>query len=498
MKEALLPVRTSFYPAESLASLQERLQLANLYEPSEWAWICRTHSGENDAWWQPYKTSSWHTLAALTGIAAKRLYLATCHPYAPALQLPWQDVETTYVARRTRPALNKRIRRRYQRNTKIARYCPRCLETAHYERLHWQMTFVLACSKHRCLLQTACWHCRKGLRVRQLVTGSCAHCRADLTAVEPPHVTQAQLQLQRRLTDWLRKPSLPPPSSWPQQPTPILFELLRGFINALPPRSRLPTSQQLLEKRSRAADLLSQWPHNFYDYLDALAPKKSGRVTSDFGILYIKWLEGHWRHPELEFLQIDFDDYLVATYPPSFEMAQLARYKRRSTLHERLPYVSYDTASTTLGISRALLWFAMRSQLLSRYKGKPVIGRTELQRIGSRWQHGIPIPDLIQLFQLDARLLTTLCLIFSLSLANTTVPLNVVDAFALALEPMPYVSQNPSQLSSLHHCVNVLAFPLDPLLRAVLQGKIAAEWVGNDLWSTSLRTDDVLQLFESS
>lgn len=498
MMTPLLPVRCQLLPDESLASLLMRLQLANHYDANDWAWICRTHSGIRDTWWQPQQPASWEMLAALTGISAKKLYSATFHAYMPALQLPWHDVATTYVARRHRLALTKWARRNYQRRSQATHYCPHCLAAKPYARLSWQVTLTLLCPKHHCLLQTACWRCQKMVTVRQLLLGICSHCKADLTATDPPSVTPEQAQLQSQFTRLLRDPASSLPADWPQQPVPFLFELLRGFTAALPPRQHPPTVQQLLEKQPRAIELFHRWPHNFYDYLDALTPHKSGRVTSDFGILYINWLEKHWRHSELEFVQTAFDDYLVASYPPVFEVTQLGRYKRRASLRDRLPYVSYDMAASMLGISRDLLWLAVRFGVISRYVDKPIIGRSEIQHIQRRWKHGIPLSDVTSLLAIDTFYLDALYSLFSLDITCTTVPLEAFDALALALQPMLHVSHDYTQHATIDYWVMAMDLPLSELLRAILHGHVRAYWVGSDLWNVSLRNEDVLTVFKLS
>lgn len=497
MTTPCLPVRCQLFDDESLASLLARLQIANCYEPSDLRWICRTYSGSNDSWWQPYKASSWDLLATLTGISSQRLYQATCHSYSDALQLPWHAAITTQVGTQLLPALTTRVRANYQRKWQAAYYCPHCLADERYGRLLWQMKLAIACPTHRCLLLSACWRCLAELQLQQLITGICCECGADLTAAEPAQISHKAVQLLSRFIAWLKYPSASTAADWLQQPTPILFELLRGLVAVISPPKRRENSQQFLEHLAYAANVLQDWPHQLFAFLDQLAPVKSGAVASDFGGFYSVWVETRWRHPQLEFLQAVFDDYLVASYPPSFHLTQMARYKRRATLRDRLPFVPYADAALALGISKDFLWFALQAQVVVRYDEGPIIARDEIARLQNHWQHGVPLSDATSLLGMTSQDIPILRSLFDLGDIVAFVSVAAFDMLATALAPTECVSYASNGRSSLQYWVHEQKAPLIPLLKAILDGAIHASWEGVDLWSVSLHDETVLQFLDA-
>lgn len=122
------------------------------------------------------------------------------------------------------------------------RVCPKCLETSRYHRLHWNLSFVQACSEHRVELLTSCPECKRKLdwRVKDISRCRCGH---DLTEVVQPEIQEKHVTGQRYLENMLLgKPQAIPPlltslsfdevmmvvSAWSQLPMQIREMLLPG------------------------------------------------------------------------------------------------------------------------------------------------------------------------------------------------------------------------------------------------------------------------------
>jgi len=64
---------------------------------------------------------------------------------------------------------------------------------------------------------------------------------------------------------------------------------------------------------------LVNWPNGFHVFLDAYRTRdgrtEQSSVYYDLHYIYGAWLEKAWRHPDFQFVQQAFDQYLMHRYP---------------------------------------------------------------------------------------------------------------------------------------------------------------------------------------
>ena len=53
------------------------------------------------------------------------------------------------------------------------RYCPLCLNEDAFHRLHWDISFLTACTKHNILLIERCASCGRQIKLSNLMRGAC-------------------------------------------------------------------------------------------------------------------------------------------------------------------------------------------------------------------------------------------------------------------------------------------------------------------------------------
>jgi hypothetical protein len=461
--------RSPLLPGESLASLLVRLSLLNAYpSPAMVTSVGKARLPAKDVLTQPRYAETYHVLAGLTRLAPATLYQATAHAFAGLLTSPGEAFPTVEMGDgEVVPLLSPVVLQHHIRPAERASYCPRCLQEGRYHRLTWMLCAANVCLAHRCLLVGACQTCQALLRVVDIVKGRCPQCQFDLTAATAVDVSGDEFGLfaQTTLLSWF---GLAPErsgtngSQWsaslPQQTGPILYRLVTGIQRSLlgidpdwpylhKATSELSSSSSSVSGRSRLQSLTPEiahlllatafkamvnWPHGFYDFLDAFQGRNGRTVTHaftrDFGKLYHLCLARRWASPHFQFVQEAFDHYLVESYPLAAPLFSSQRYRSTPHLANRLPCMTADEAAERLQTTTRTLNRLVARGFLVNYRGKiarkaiqraPFICRPEVLALQQRWSSGLPQEDVACLLGLtipiladlvDAGMLTTICM----------------------------------------------------------------------------------------
>lgn len=441
--------RCPLEPGESLPSLLARLQAANYYaSPRAMADVCRPHLPPGENLSLPHLAETWPVLSEVTRLPPADLYQASFHPYAPALALPWETV--SYVSLpdgEEVPLLSARMRRLFLRPLQDAQYCPACLADGRYHRRPWWNLLAAICPQHECLLQWGCPYCQQKLPVAAIVTGQCQSCVGDLTAAPFVSVSHDNwgLWVHHQLQSWWGDTSelpLPGQVTMPEQPVPILLEILRvlatmaarlpeTMLHTLPSLDlslepvnlrALPTPRQVYCTYATAMKAMVNWPQAFHQFLAAYRQRPgvaAGQVTDDFAPLYLDWLEKRWQRPEFAFIQAAFDDFLVANYPLSRSVTRLDRYRHSQALRDRFPYLTQAEAAERLGVEPEIVQRLVDEGILVDYErgeGQQrhwhqrlrIVRRLEFVDLQRRWQAGIPLEDLARILDVDEQMVESL------------------------------------------------------------------------------------------
>ncbi|MEX3745953.1 TniQ family protein [Lysinibacillus xylanilyticus] len=82
------------------------------------------------------------------------------------------------------------------------KFCPNCLNEDFYHRLHWDVSYITTCSKHKKDLITKCTKCGKVIRLSRLMRNEC-HCGKNYTAMKAKEVDAISMEAQSIFQEFL-------------------------------------------------------------------------------------------------------------------------------------------------------------------------------------------------------------------------------------------------------------------------------------------------------
>jgi hypothetical protein len=210
------------------------------------------------------------------------------------------------------------------------RFCPQCVRERGFLEAHWDLTLMVACPVHRCLLASSCSKCGRRLRWFRRGLLEC-ECGGDLSNYDLSSTSEAEASL---LNTIRRKAlSCPPAES-------NLMGLPQDQLMAMSLRSMLlvirtigkhrivadGTSDRSKEKEiaSAASRVLVKWPTNFIALMEDLGRQLpsdiSGGVGKQFGGIYRSLFRnkamGDPKHTE--FLRVAFLDFAMNHWDRGF------------------------------------------------------------------------------------------------------------------------------------------------------------------------------------
>ncbi|NLF76237.1 MAG: hypothetical protein GX573_11105, partial [Chloroflexi bacterium] len=152
---------------------------------------------------------------------------------------------------------------------------------------------------------------------------------------------------------------------------------------------------------------LLDWPHGFFDYLDAYRQRpvfdaKETGLRREFGVLYMSWFEEYWKHPGFEFVQTAFNDYLVERLP-----AYMVAFSKRAydpDLLYRLDYLTIEQAARYVECpARAVRRLVAEGHLTAHHfdyfeqEDRLWVSRHELDQLLQQWEGHLTAPEVAQM-----------------------------------------------------------------------------------------------------
>lgn len=212
-----------------------------------------------------------------------------------------------------------------------SKVCPQCLAEERFHRAIWDLTYVVACPYHRCLLLDRCPSCHKKLSAKRQGPHLCS-CGYDLRSELVVPAEHAALRLTRLIYraagDWSGT------SDFEETYPPEVLSLdLNGILNVIHCfSSRLHSPGEKLKEAVRrnieiptaasslafADRLLSTWPVGFHAVLAEInqaykVPIENKSVKGAFGLLY-RFLHTRESLGELDFVRDAFRSFLAENW----------------------------------------------------------------------------------------------------------------------------------------------------------------------------------------
>ena len=382
----------------------------------------------------PYEPVVFRALAELTNTSVETLHAHTPHRFAHFLHPP-ETPPTVLVLPTEIPLTLAPLRPNRDFFTPRFGWCPTCLREARYVRLHWHVPLVVGCALHACWLLEACPVCTAPIREAEVLRGRCSHCGLALDearSVSFP-LDDVLLTLQREILAWLYHPEQSQ-LGLPHVPVGVLLRVLYGLrfaaqragddweLHYVPVGIPKP-DLYIFEQRSltvvergclyaAAFRGLLEWPRGFHRFLDAYrtrpAPREKTGLRSEFGTLYISWLQHFWKHPTFDFIQQAFNDYLLE-HLPVYQIVNTARVRDYPELLDRVSYLDLKQTAQYLGISvKGVYRLVEEGHLTAHRFPEDLLGvwfaRDELEGCKRRWNQHLPFLAVVQQLGLSKRL----------------------------------------------------------------------------------------------
>ncbi|MEP7288626.1 MAG: TniQ family protein [Chloroflexota bacterium] len=366
---------------ESLLSYLLRLSVENGYDRLSWVtlWL-RDWTGIP----VPPRLVTTHDLAFLkalanvAGISTSAVYHMTVNRYLPVQMPPGTALHHAALPDGTTVTLGAypNQMKRHLRSDSATAFCPHCLATASYHRLHWLLYPVFACIQHGCWLRDTCAVCGASVSIAAVTTGQCSICQELLAQMSTLPLDALVASTQMNLALSLEGGCLPDSLTLPPLTAQALFRLLDGCMAAtrqlgwswtehyhpagldiqpFPATSNHVLSVMQLGCLYTAAwDMVQDWPHRFEAFLKAYRYRPNARASGmrrELGNFYEVWLEKNWSHADFAPVQAAFNDYFVTHFPPSRELLALKRLERFPQLSQQFAYIDVRNAARSLGVS---------------------------------------------------------------------------------------------------------------------------------------------------
>lgn len=391
------------------------------------------------------READYRFLEQLLYLSEETLYGLTLHRFAPSMLEP-ELSQQNMRGEVQHPLLSRYVFQTFFHPYSATKVCSKCLEQepAH-GRLYWSILPVVGCLRHDIFLTDLCPVCSCPIPLLRPSIARCPRCKQGdyrqalaipLPAGESFRGGMALLQHHLGIEsvpaedNAVRKCSSPLVGLFPWQ----YFRLLDAFRCILGPL--LPDAPFI--QRDAAVDahlrshprhhstltslewsvvistfhwLFTDWPDNFFSFLDSFPRTKGSRVRKrdrqrtagvqrDFGLLYEKWLYKRLAHPAFSFLREAFEDYLRVRYTTGEVTSRLRPFKGapREQLQER-PYMTKVQTRARLRIGEDVLQSLLRQGLLHAIKtpGKKrnvfLIERTGVEALRQVWSELVPLED---------------------------------------------------------------------------------------------------------
>jgi hypothetical protein len=392
------------------------------------------------------RQTDYHFFEQLLYLSEETLYGLTLHRFAPSMLEPELSHQNMH-GEVQRPLLFSRyVFQTFFHPYSATKVCSKCLEQEPaYGRLYWSVLPVIACLRHNIFLTDLCPVCSRPIPLFRSSIARCPHCKQgdyrEALAISLPAGAAFRGGMALLLYH-LGIESVPAEDNAVRKcPSPLIgllpwqyFRLLdacRCILGPLLPDAPFIQRDAAVDAHLRSHPrhhstltslewsvvistfhwLFTDWPDNFFSFLNSFPRAKSSRarkrdrertagVQRDFGLLYEKWLYKRLAHPAFSFLREAFEDYLRERYTTGEVTRRLRPFKEapQQQLQER-PYMTKVQTRARLRIGEDILQSLLRQGLLHVIKtpGKKrdvfLIERTGVEALRQAWSELVPLED---------------------------------------------------------------------------------------------------------
>lgn len=244
------------------------------------------------------------------------------------------------------------------------KFCPRCVEEKGFIEAHWDLTLMVACPIHRCLLISRCPKCEKSLRWFRPGLLEC-ECEAQVMDVDQTIISQELASLvgviRRKVLK--EKADIANPSLMP------LVVLLAMDLRAILSVIRTLGKHRLLADNdrstndpcqivTRAAEVLANWPKNFVRLLQDLGKRmlvggKSG-VCAQFQSIYGSLFKNKAiaSPKQIDFLRKAFLEFVTSHWDGGFVDHKLLK-ALNATASTKKRFITQTEFASRLGVQQS-------------------------------------------------------------------------------------------------------------------------------------------------
>ncbi|MCM3619777.1 TniQ family protein [Sutcliffiella horikoshii] len=185
------------------------------------------------------------------------------------------------------------------------RFCPFCMKKAKYQRKNWINLFSVVCLEHECYLQEDCYNCLKSLNVKDIIQDSCLKCNKKPSDSPILFCTLSVLKyFQKTLNQIADQKEFNYQHPWIKDKNVFIstINFLSLWISKLVPDDKLTIPKEhlyfkgkVLERYhfknfrtveqsaclyNKAFDIVSNWPENYFNFLDSVELLDNDTFTS--------------------------------------------------------------------------------------------------------------------------------------------------------------------------------------------------------------------------
>lgn len=185
------------------------------------------------------------------------------------------------------------------------RFCPVCIKLDKYQRKNWINIFSIICLEHECYLQDDCHNCRKNLNVKDIIQDSCIKCNKKPSDSPILFCTLSLLKhFQITLNQIADLKEFHYQHPWIKDKNVFIsaINFLSLWISKLVPNDKLNIPDEelffkgnVLERYhfknfrtveqsaclyNKAFDIISNWPENYYNFLNSVELFNNSTFTS--------------------------------------------------------------------------------------------------------------------------------------------------------------------------------------------------------------------------
>lgn len=245
------------------------------------------------------------------------------------------------------------------------RVCPQCLSEEGYVRALWDLAPVACCPIHGVQLVDRCGNCGALIKRNRMKVSECHRCQSSLLEIPVIAAPKNAVALTAMIA---RKAGfeLTPPQGLEGGPTDLekldlgVFLRVIAFLGSSKKGTRQGeglwllarlTIPEMVEITSNAAQVLENWPQNYFVVLDEIRNRSETRASGaglerEFGGFYLA-LANSLRRQGAKFLWDAFEEYVATQWDGGFVSAKNTRIRPSRRKSER--YVTRAQAARRLG-----------------------------------------------------------------------------------------------------------------------------------------------------